>query len=128
MYGFNVPARFKTSKGSEYDVTAGGVQRFKKKEGLDLGLHGGEGKNIFYVDPVHRETMLGFSDLAGRKIRADGPDAIYLEDLVGEETRSVRLERSPEKGLRPFDVFVNSDGSFPSSAHRHLGHEIVEIS
>src|SRR5580658_8000989 len=38
MYGFNVPARFKTSKGSEYDVTAGGVQRFKKKEGLDLGL------------------------------------------------------------------------------------------
>jgi hypothetical protein len=56
------------------------------------------------------------------------PDAIYLEYLVGEETRSVHLERSPKKGLRPFDVIVNSDGSFPSSAHRHLGHEIVEIS
>jgi hypothetical protein len=127
MYGFNVSAKFETDRGSMYIVTSTGVERHKVKDGKDSGIHGGENKNIFYVEPKHRETMLSLKDSVTRKIVSSGPDEIYIEYRDGETTRSVHLEKSPKLGLRPFDIFVNPDGTVPNNACRHLGHEIVKM-
>ncbi len=126
MYRINNRAVFKTSKGSRYTITHGGVRRERYRDG---GVSEGA-KNIFYVDYDESEEILtdrgrGMTGVHVEKVN----NRYYLVYDVRGVRKNFRIHREPKLGYATLDLLLPPDGTVPdiNAAGFHIGDAITEI-
>ncbi len=122
MFMENVPARFKTGKGSVYVVEAGGTIRYKRK---DESLRARPGRNIFYVDDeVGNQIETDRRNRLWQDVRVEiDAGVVTLNYTAGAEERRHLLETVPRKGLSTLDMVLDQQGRYKGVIH--LGHRIT---
>lgn len=133
MYQQNVASKFKTSKGSIYEVVAHDVIRYKYDD--PDHPHQGSGKNIYFVaKSVASEILKHFGMRTEGKVYpgADAGTYTLQYKVPGDEGALVLktymgLSQTPAVGLSPLDMILRSDGRFASQARFHVGDPITEL-
>lgn len=137
------PITFKTSKGSEYTVGAGGkTTRLKKSEGKGQGevqepmhavyltaednekiLNSGPGERVVLTQKQPDGTFKQLRPtIADSLDGATGLHVSLIDRATGEHVAAFPVETYPMVGLHPFEIVYQGDNKI-----YHLGNKIVEV-
>ena len=133
MYQQNLSSKFKTSRGSIYEVVPHDVIRYKYDD--PDHPHVGSGKNIYFVaKSVASEILKHFGTRTEGKVYPGSDAGTYtLQYKVPGDGGTldlktyIGLSQIPAVGLSPLDMILRSDGSFASQARFHVGDKITEV-
>jgi hypothetical protein len=122
FFGSNAVCKFRTKKGSIYNVDECAMTRHKTVDVLDFSGP----KNIFYMREADaRAAFAKFNKEGWTRSRVDSNHALVL--TKGDEELRIPMQRTPEVDLFPVDMLLDSSGYLQANHRFHVGNKIEEI-